>query len=96
MGVIWLLASRDPLLQQHNLERLRPEGSRIQLRWWPCWEPQRHGQVQTLVVARSNPIPPAATALDPACITWRWQQASQQWQSFPASDNSPPEFTLES
>lgn len=52
-SVIWLLASTDPLLQIYNLERLMPEHSTIQLKFWPSWDPNIHADVELLVFASS-------------------------------------------
>ena len=48
-GVIWNLASREPLLSQRNLERLLPAGWRLQR--WPRWQPALHSGLDALVIA---------------------------------------------
>ena len=48
-GVVWNLASREPLVSQRNLQRLLPEG--WQLRRWPRWQPSVHGALEALVIA---------------------------------------------
>ncbi len=61
-GVVWHLASREPVVCQHNLERLLPPG--WQLRRWPRWQPELHGALDALVIAdRRLSVPPQAPAL---------------------------------
>ena len=56
-GVVWNLASREPLVSQRNLQRLLPEG--WQLRRWPRWQPSVHGALEALVIADPRLSPPA-------------------------------------
>jgi hypothetical protein len=61
-GVVWHLASREPLLCERNLQRLLPDG--WQLRRWPRWQPTVHGALDALVIAdRQLSIPEQAPAL---------------------------------
>ena len=61
-GVVWHLASREPVVCQPNLERLLPPG--WQLRRWPRWQPEVHGALDALVIAdRRCSVPPQAPAL---------------------------------
>jgi tetratricopeptide (TPR) repeat protein len=61
-GVVWHLASREPVVCQRNLERLLPAG--WQLRRWPRWQPELHGALDALVIAdRRISVPPQAPAL---------------------------------
>jgi tetratricopeptide (TPR) repeat protein len=61
-GVVWHLASREPLVCQRNLQRLLPEG--WQLRRWSRWQPELHGGLDALVIAdRRRRFPPEAPAL---------------------------------
>jgi hypothetical protein len=48
-GVLWHLASREPLLCERNLSLLIPSG--WQLRRWPHWQPELHGPLDALVIA---------------------------------------------
>jgi len=48
-GVVWHLASREPLLCERNLRLLLPSG--WQLRRWPRWQPELHGALDALVIA---------------------------------------------
>ena len=58
-GVVWNLASREPLLSARNLQQLLPAG--WQLRRWPRWQPELHGPLEALVIAdRRLPTPPQA------------------------------------
>lgn len=94
--VVWLLASPEPLLQQHNLELLLRESAPVQLRWWPSWDPKLHGRVRALVLARSRQPEPAPAPSNAPCALWRWHGSHQQWYSDPASHNSPSDSVLES
>ena len=61
-GVVWHIASREPLLCERNLQRLLPDG--WQLRRWPRWQPTVHGALDALVIAdRQLSIPEQAPAL---------------------------------
>ncbi len=61
-GVVWHLASREPVVCQRNLEQLLPPG--WQLRRWPRWQPELHCSLDALVIAdRRCSIPPQAPAL---------------------------------
>jgi tetratricopeptide (TPR) repeat protein len=79
---IWLLASVDPLLQQHNLERVQAACSHPhQLRSWPTWDPTLHGEITVLVDGRrgSRPWPPLV--IDPVPVILRWQVRDKAWSS---------------
>lgn len=56
-GVVWDLASREPLLSQRNLELFLPPG--WQIRRWPRWQPELHGRPDALVIANRRLSPPA-------------------------------------
>lgn len=83
---IWLLASVEPLLQQHNLERLQAACSHPhQLRSWPTWDPALHGAITVLVDGRRGSRPAPALERDPVqgSLLWRYQQ--QAWRSVGAA-----------
>lgn len=94
--VVWLLASPEPLLQQHNLELLLPAQAPVQLRWWPSWDSKLHGRVRALVLARSRQAEPASGAIGAGCTRWRWNRPNRQWYSDAAINNSPSESMHES
>jgi len=61
-GVVWHLASREPLVCERNLEQLLPPS--WQLRRWPRWQPELHAALDALVIAdRRCSVPAQAPPL---------------------------------
>lgn len=79
--VIWLLASPEPLLQQHNLKSLLPRSATIQVRWWPCWDPQHHDRLSGLVLASAASANQILGLAPVECRVWRWDATIQGWHS---------------
>ena len=88
LRVIWLLASPEPLLQQHNLERLLQQPGALKLRWWPCWDPQQHARLTGLALAKGARDAPAEHMIPAGCRLWRRGTALQGWHSDPAIYNA--------
>ena len=74
-GVIWDLASREPLRSQRNLQRLLPPG--WQLRPWPRQTPPAQEQLDALILA-GQPAPEPASG-----PSLRWHSPSRRWQRTP-------------
>lgn len=86
--VIWLLTSPEPLLQEHNLERLLPALAAVQFRWWPCWDAQHHAGLSGLVLARGDSASQVFGLAPAGCRVWSWNAAIQNWHSNPESSNA--------
>lgn len=86
--VIWLLTSPEPLLQQHNLERLLPAPAAVQFRWWPCWDAQHHAGLSGLVLARGASASQVFGLAPAGCRVWSWDAAIQNWHSNSESSNA--------
>ena len=79
---LWLLASPDPLLQEHNINRLLPAGSGIHVRSWPSWDGSHHAHIPVLVDLALRPaqaFPPGQIAGQRPPLIWRRQV--HQWHS---------------
>jgi tetratricopeptide (TPR) repeat protein len=74
-GIVWDLASREPLRSQRNLQRLLPKG--WQLRPWPRQAPPSQESLDALILAG----PPTPEPGSGPCL--RWQASRRRWERWP-------------
>ena len=75
---LWLLASPDPELQLHNLRTLLAAAcSNVSIITWPIWEPERHGEITSLLIAHRG-SPPQIVPWDDLEI-WQEQANPHRW-----------------
>lgn len=76
LGMIWDLASKDPLCSLVNLRQLLPAG--WQLRHWSCWQLAVHGLPDLVILAAPRLRPPPGYA--GRLLYWRGVQEGWQEQ----------------
>ena len=76
--ILWLLASPDPELQLNNLRLLLADASEhVCVIPWPVWAQDRHGDIESLLIAHRAPPPPIAPGHD--LEIWQEHAGPHRW-----------------